>query len=281
MTATIQMKSPVTWFGGKGMLVGKLLPLVPKHDLYCEVFGGGAALLFAKEPSPVEVYNDLDSGLVHFFRVLREPELFEEFQRLCTVSLWSREEFYHFRETWADADGAEKAFRWFVVARQSFGGLFGGSWSSVITHSRRGMAGNVSRWLSVVDGLDAIVERMRRVQVEHADFRDILKRYDTPETFFYLDPPYIHATRRSCKYQHELTEADHADLVGLLLGLKGNAVLSGYAHPLYAPLESAGWAKHSFAVSCHSTGTTRSNHAADRERTEVVWLSPNCREVRG
>jgi len=70
-----RLRSPMWWFGGKGKMVKKLLPLIPQHKIYVEVFGGGASLLFAKEPSPVEVYNDLNSDLVNFFRVLRDPKL--------------------------------------------------------------------------------------------------------------------------------------------------------------------------------------------------------------
>ena len=69
------MRSPIKWFGGKGQMTKKLLPLIPEHVTYVEVFGGGASLLFAKPPSKVEVYNDLNSGLVNFFRVLAAEEL--------------------------------------------------------------------------------------------------------------------------------------------------------------------------------------------------------------
>ncbi len=50
------MKSPIPWFGGKGNMVAKLLPLIPPHKIYVEPFGGGASLLFAKEPSPEEAF---------------------------------------------------------------------------------------------------------------------------------------------------------------------------------------------------------------------------------
>lgn len=62
-----RLRSPIRWLGGKGLIVAKLLPLIPPHRIYVEPFGGGANLLLAKEPSLVEVYNDLDSGLVNFF----------------------------------------------------------------------------------------------------------------------------------------------------------------------------------------------------------------------
>lgn len=74
-------------------MLGRLLPLIPPHHTYVEVFGGGAALLFNKEPSPVEVYNDIDGNLVNFFRVLRDPEKFQRFYQLLQLTPYSREEF--------------------------------------------------------------------------------------------------------------------------------------------------------------------------------------------
>ena len=64
------------FYGGKRYIVPHLLKLMPPHKLYVELFGGGAALLFSKPPSPIEVYNDIDSNLVNLFRVLRDDKLF-------------------------------------------------------------------------------------------------------------------------------------------------------------------------------------------------------------
>lgn len=60
------MRPPIPWFGGKQLMSGRLLPLFPEHRTYVEVFGGAGALLFGKNPSAVEVYNDLDSDLVNW-----------------------------------------------------------------------------------------------------------------------------------------------------------------------------------------------------------------------
>jgi len=56
------MNPPIQWFGGKANMRKTLLEtinLMPGHRTYVEVFGGAGHLLFAKEPSPVEIYNDL------------------------------------------------------------------------------------------------------------------------------------------------------------------------------------------------------------------------------
>lgn len=87
----MRLRSPITWVGGKGLMVGKLLKLLPPHRHYVEVFGGGASLLSAKGPAGgVEVYNDIDAGLVHFFRTLRDPKLFWEFYVKAISTPYSR-----------------------------------------------------------------------------------------------------------------------------------------------------------------------------------------------
>lgn len=278
------MRSPITWFGGKGNMVRKILPLFPEHHTYVEPFGGGASLLFAKRPSPVEVYNDLNSGLVQFFRVLRDEEKFKEFHRLVSLTPYAREEYDYCRANWeSQEDDVMRAYMWYVVARWSFSGDFGVSWRSSVTWSRRKMAGSCSKWLSSIELLPQIHARVMRVQIEHRDFRTILDRYDAPETLFYCDPPYIQSTRSSGEYKHEMIEDDHRDFVNLLLGLQGMAVVSGYAHPVYAPLDDAGWARRDFETACYAAGRTRATGILGegaamekQKRTETVWCSPNC-----
>ena len=64
------MKPPISYYGGKQSMLKDILPLVPSHDLYTEVFAGGAALLFAKKPVRVNVINDLNGELVNFYRTI-------------------------------------------------------------------------------------------------------------------------------------------------------------------------------------------------------------------
>ena len=290
MPAHKKLRSPIVWFGGKGMMIAKLLPLFPEHKIYVEAFGGGASLLFAKEPSPIEVYNDVDSGLVNFFRVLRDEEQFKRLHMLVSLTPYSREEYYYCRDTWHTCtDAIERAYRWYVVARWSFSGSFGGSWSSTTTTSRVGMAKPVATWLSIVDALPEISSRLKMVQVEHETWERILERYDNADTLFYLDPPYVPDTRRDGKYTHELTGLQHHSLVTTLLKLQGKVMLSGYASPVYKPLEEAGWQRVDFTVSCYATARTKpsgilgkgSASTATHQRVESVWLNyepPNSLE---
>ena len=102
------------------------------------------------------------------------------------------------------------------------------------------MAGAVSRWLGSVEGLAEIAQRLQRVQIENAPALDVIARYDTPETVFYLDPPYVHSARGdSSAYEFEMTDDDHAELAAVLSSIRGRAVLSGYRTPLYDELNDS------------------------------------------
>jgi len=273
------LRSPIRWFGGKGNMVAKLLRFVPEHHIYCEVFGGGASLLFRKTPAPVEVYNDLDEGLVNLFRVIRDREQFEEFHRLVSLTPYSRAEYYHCRETWRDeTDPVKRAHKWFVVARQGFGGKVWQGWGFTVTATHRGMSSAVSKYVTTNDNLPRIHDRLMRVQIECQDFRKVIPTYDTGQTFFYLDPPYVASTRKSGGYTHEMTDEDHADLVDLIREAKGMVLLSGYASELY---ESLGWKRVDFETACHAAGKTRNSKLQGKgsalkhaKRVESLWLNP-------
>lgn len=262
-------------------MVTKLLPLVPQHHIYVEPFGGGASMLLAREPSAVEVYNDLNSGLVNFFRVLRNKKQFEAFHRLALLTPFSREEHDLFNSTWASTkDPVEQAHRFFFVARTSFGGIFGNTWGHTVASSSRSMAGSVAVYLGAIEKLPEVSERLLRVQVEHGNALDVIERYDTPETFFYLDPPYVLSTRKGGGYEHEMDDAQHRQLVELLLTVKGKVLLSGYPTRLYAKLEEAGWQTMRWQAVCSASGHTRLNGLKGtgaakqkQQRVEAVWFN--------
>ena len=278
------MRSPIVYFGGKGNFVKKILPLIPAHRIYVEVFGGGASLLFAKDPSPVEVYNDIDSAVVDFFRVLRDKESFKRFYRMVALTPYAREEYYFNLKNWGKPkDKVEKAYRWFVMVRFSFSGLQTHGWSYSFKSSARNMARTVSGWLSAIEGLPDCYYRFMRVQIENLDFRDLIKNYDSEETFMYLDPPYIQETRKRGGYRFEMSEKDHRDLAELLLKSKSKFILSGYRHKIYKPLEEKSWVRIDFKTSCYAVGRTRYTGLIGegvvnklKPRIESVWLSPNC-----
>lgn len=208
------------WYGGKFSHLNWLLPLLPQTTHYCEPFGGSAAVLLNREPAPVETYNDIDNEVVNFFRVLREQQ--EALIQAIGLTPFSREEF---ELAIAPPDQAisdlEKARRFFIRARQVRNGLAqtasSGRWANCLLTSRAGMAGAVSRWLGSVEGLSEIVQRLLRVQIENAPAIEVIRRYDSPETLFYCDPPYPHGSRGDNQaYGYEMTDEQHRELADVL-----------------------------------------------------------------
>jgi DNA adenine methylase len=197
--------------------------------------------------------------------VLREPRLFASLRRAVENTLYARAEFELAKQS--TDDPVEAARRFIVRSRQSFGGK-GREWSYAIKNSHGGRASGVRRWQMGIEGLPAAHQRFRDVQIECDDWRIVMSRYDSPETLFFLDPPYVPTTRVSGKYGHEITQDDHHELVAQLLKFKSMAVLSGYDHETYKPLERAGWKRVDYHVRTHASDyRTR--------RVESIWISPS------
>ena len=230
------------WYGGKYVHLDFILPHLPTDAThFCDVYGGSAAVLINRSPAPVETYNDLDSELTIFFAVLRDQH--EELIRQIGLTPFSREELVKACHAEPGLSSLERARRFYVRARQTRTGLAQtsseGRWAHCVLTSRAGMAGAVSRWLGAAEGLPEIAQRLQRVQIENAPALEIIKRYDTPSTLFYLDPPYVHGSRGdSAAYAHEMTDNDHLELAESLHRIEGRAVLSGYRSKLYDELFS-------------------------------------------
>jgi len=231
------MLPPFRYYGGKHFLVKHLLKYIPPHRVYVEVFGGAANLLLAKPPSEIEVYNDIDSALVNFFRVLRDTEKFTMLLHALLFTPYSRAEHDFCVKSHDDENvsDVEQARRFFVAIEQSFDGVFAASWSFSIERSL------AKSFFNRILRLYEIAARFRFVYIENDDFEKVIRRYDSVETFFYLDPPYLTEASDKKGYRYSMSEEDHERLVNALLYIKGKALLSGYPHAIYRPLEEAGW----------------------------------------
>lgn len=256
------------WYGGKFSHLDWLLPLLPKTTHFCEPFGGSAAVLLNREPSPIETYNDLDSEIVNFFRVLREQK--EALIEAIGLTPFSREEFeLAIVSPPQDISDLERARRFFIRARQVRTGLAqtasAGRWANCVLTSRAGMAGAVSRWLGSVEGLSEIVQRLLRVQIENAPAIDVINRYDSEETLFYCDPPYPHSSRGDSRaYGYEMTDKEHRELARALHTVKGKVALSSYHCDIMDELYSDWRRIEAEPKNCHSI---------KKLRTEVLWIN--------
>lgn len=269
--------SAFSWYGGKTYHLEWLLPIVNSvpHKAYIESFGGSAAVLLNKNPSEVEVYNDIHGDVVNFFKILRTQG--SELIGLLRLTPYSREEFTLACRSDAD-DSFEKARQFFVRARQVRNGLATkatpGRWSYTKKDSRQGRALPINQWLNSIEGLQEICDRIQNVQIEHLDALDVIQRYDTPGSLHYIDPPYLMSSRTGGEnYSHEYNEEQHANLLKLLLTLQGKVVLSGYINEMY-PSVLKGW-KESRRISRLANATL--TDGTKQLRQEVIWTNFDCK----
>jgi DNA adenine methylase len=278
--------APFWWFGGKGNLARWIIGYLPRGHTYVEPFAGAASVFWhLPEPYPVEVLNDIDGRIVNLYRVLQDREKFRELLHRLVWTPYSRAEFARALATLRDpeADEVSRAWAFFVAQNQGFGGKAGsvGDWGRSLTASNRGMSERTNAWRGRLKLLTYWHQRLSRVQIDFVDGIDAIRYWDTPDTVFYVDPPYVLDTRVDKEvYANEMTLDDHRRLVETLLQVKGKVVLSGYDHPVYRPLEEVGWVKLARKTTCHATGRTRSSGIigegsarAKVPRVEVLWVN--------
>lgn len=254
----------LSYFGGKAGLAKKIIGLLPDHHAYVEPFGGSAAVLLAKEPSPIEIYNDLNGELVNLFRVLRDRG--SEFIEKLQLMPYSEEEFRLAVSCPEDADELDRAVATFVRFRQSFSGI-GRNWGAEFIGDSKGRGITVPRWLSGIDQLLEIVRRLKLVQFFNRDALWLIDRVGgDPKTVIYCDPPYAHKTRTSGKeYDFEMSDEQHIQLIEKLIDCRASVVISGYASDLYDDRLSD-WKKLVFPR------WTSVHKGLRGPREEVVWI---------
>jgi len=257
-----KLTTPLTYFGGKASLADFIVNKMPAHEVYVELCGGGAAVLIAKGRAPLtEVYNDI-GWVANFFKALRDHP--EDLYRKLVYSPWSREEFDTCVATWKEEDDpVEKARKWFCVINQGF------------THQESckswlipGGVNAAEAFANKVDMLPVVAERFRKVIIENRSYDEIVEQYDAPNVLFYADPPYTEDSRTGGGYEHEMTQEDHLKLIMMLSEAKGQAMISGYANPLY-DIMLEDWDK---ATKTRRSAIHNKNAKDVGDRTECLWI---------
>jgi DNA adenine methylase len=269
---TTKPKRPVLrYHGGKWKLAPWIISHFPPHRIYTEAYGGAGSVLMRKPRCYAEVYNDLEGDVVNVFRVLQDPMQARELYRLLTLTPFARKEFE--KAYLPASDPIETARRSIIRAFMGFGSA---------AHNRKyatGFRSNCTRsgttpahdWRNYPDQIEAFTDRLRGVVIESRPALDVILQYDQPDCLHYVDPPYVHSSRKPRQehnYRHELSDQEHRDLADILHSVKGMVIISGYASDLYSELYG-GW-----------HGVERISHAdGARARTECLWLSPNVKTI--
>lgn len=265
------MKSPVKYFGGKGTMFKRIIDQFPEngtYDTYIEPFAGSYSIGLhtpGERVAPIEIYNDLYNNVYSLFKVLSDENLFGEFKRLCDLSYYNEQMRKDFKADLKKEDltVVERAFKFFYVNRTSHNGIGGFSVNRVV---RRNMAKSVSDYLSTVDNLYELHQRMSKVMVFNRDAFDIMREYNTDNVFMYLDPPYVLSTRNStARYNVDMANEQQKEFVDLCIESKAKLLISGYDNELYDRLLENGFTKVSFEVN------TVDGNRNPKTKVETLW----------
>jgi DNA adenine methylase len=223
-----KLGSPFPWVGGKRLLRDSIIKIIPNHHLYVEAFAGGAWVYWGKEPSKVEVINDVNGNLINLYRqIQKEPEAF--YDRLWYL-LYSRDEYYRLTnliKSEAELSDIDRAVYYYFIIKMAFGGRFGSGFG----FSRR----QPPRSAITHDTLIALSERISRTFIENLSFERLIKNYDDPEAFFYCDPPFTGCDGGN-EYEHTMNSEKHTLLRDSLSAIKGKFLLSYDDSPIVKEL---------------------------------------------
>ena len=275
-------KPPFSYYGGKQKLAARICPLLPPHTVYVEPFCGSAAVYF-KKGLPVignshyyrEVLNDTDQQIVNFFRVMQNPEKRAALIDRLEWTVYSQDEYKLAKSSGDQLDMVDLAWRWFCNVNWSFTNKPGSGFGT----------GNYGRELAsthynAVQRLKEYRDRFKCTTVMNEPALKVIERFDSPQTCFYVDPPYPGTNQG---HYGGFTQADFEELIDRLKQCHGAVVLSCYNNPAVP----ADWVKHEFHAVASSAGITGKNRgiseATSRDkdkRIECVWVKPASSPMR-
>ena len=233
------MRTPITYYGGKQTLLKHILPLIPEHSVYTEAFCGGAAVLFAKNPVPCEVINDINAEIVNFYWMAKcyYPELKVEIEK----TLHSRYQHDHARYIYRNPEffrPTERACAFWYLSKASFASKMDGTFGYDFG------GGMPKRLRNAKDAFtEELCHRLDHVTIECQDALSVIRRYDRPEAFHFVDPPYIET---NCGHYSGLFDEDaFVRLLDTLAGLRGKFMLTMFPNGHIEEYSSRyGWVIH-------------------------------------
>lgn len=268
MQTSKEVKTPaLKYFGSKWRIAPWIVKNLPEHRLYCEPFGGAAAVLLRKPPSEKEVYNDLDRELVNFFGVIQDYQWSRNLFKAASRTPYSRE-VYEEAITTIGQEWVYPVTRALNLAIRSFMAVNAEAiWKPKVGFSNRNHIYPTSghwaprEWRNWQRSIASLHKRFQNVIIENRDAVELIKAQDREDTLFYVDPPYVPSARSAGGYKVDMTEEEHLKLLECLKNVKGRVVLSGYANPMYDEA-LAGWQRI----------TRREQANGGRKTEEVLWI---------
>lgn len=263
------IRGPFPYPGSKFRSIKEILPEIPDSKTWVEAFGGTGIITLNKRRSKLEVFNERHAGIVAFYRCLQNPTKQRQLIDRLELTVHSREDYIWSQETWEHdvMDDVERAARWYYTLVYSFAGV-GRNFGRAIRAETR-FAGKLRDYLPL---FQPIHDRFQFVQIENLDWRLMLKDYDSDDTVFYLDPPYLGKNI----YRHNMSRADHIELCQRIFQCRGYVILSGYDNEIYNNFpwdRTKQWSVHvSVTTKALETDTSNVVDAGSDNNIERLWI---------
>jgi DNA adenine methylase len=284
------MKPLISYYGGKQRIASRIVEVIDTipHTVYCEPFFGGGAVFFARQRPSVsnndhyrEVINDSSKALINLYRVAREQPT--EFERWIQFTPYSQEEHRRAIAICKEPENVtplEWAWAYYVNINQSFAKKLSAGWGVGVSSENHS-----ATWVNRKHDLPDCLDRLSSVHVSCEDALDVIKRWDSPHTLHYLDPPYPDT---ECGHYDGYTRDDLKRLCDLLDTIQGSYILSGYNCNIEPQSVQQ---RIEIDVTCSASGQgkvrngDRSRKATqeelgDRKRTEVLWVCDRSAKAR-
>lgn len=197
--------------GSKRKLVDKILKLIPPHKIYGEPFVGGGSVYFAKEPAEKEYINDLDKDLIEGYRLLKNPPSAEELLKYAIKPSATIIKKIQALVNRTPRNKAERLLKKLYISRNTFG------------HKGFGFIYQSSTHIPKLKKIDQYRDRLKNTTILSEDYKSFIKKIDSKDTFFYLDPPYEDSDKDKL-YKHDFVDLE--EMRDLLKNIKGKFLLS-------------------------------------------------------
>lgn len=244
--------------GSKWSLAHQIVALFGPHYHYVEPYFGSGAVFFSKPVSPHELVNDMNGQVVNFFRVLRDST--DEFLFALETTPWSRDEYDQSHVL--TGNSLEDARRFVTRIWQAHASDLAKKTGWKNRGSKQPARGMSIRWQRVPSELAELAVRLRDAEIENRPAVEVMRRFATPDSLIYADPPYLMDTRTQKMYAHEMSVDAHVEMLDVLRSHPGPVVLSGYENALYDS-HLRGWRK----IKVKPPKVEK-----QAERMEVLWV---------
>ncbi len=258
-----ELKTIISYYGGKQQLLPRILPLIPEHTVYSEAFFGGGSVFFAKAPVRVEIINDINKQVVNFYKVAKRN--FVKLKAEIDVTLYSEEQYKQARALYFSKDETEqnsilRAWALFVLSHQTFLHILNNTWGFSRSRNVATTFGNKKQMFD-----DRYIKRLENTQIFCRDALRVLVNSDTPETFHFIDPPYYNA---HMGHYGGYTLEDFEGLLQTVENLSGKFLLTTYPSEILSQYATKnGWYQIEFQM--HKSASKK----AGEQKIEVFTMN--------